>query len=72
MNYDTYESNKKQQQDLVARGRAYPVEVYLYIPGFRTQVRALVAQRALVASARRELQEQRHGRPTPHIGGNRL
>ncbi len=41
--------------EVVARGRAYPVEVYQYIPGFRTQVRALVAQRALVASARREL-----------------
>ncbi len=40
--------------EVVARGRAYPVEVYLYIPGFRTQVRALVAQRELVASARRE------------------
>ncbi len=49
--------------EVVARGRAYPVEVYLYIPGFRTQVRALVAQRELVASARREFTAPitRHG-----------
>ncbi len=31
------------------------VGVYLYILGFRTQVRALAAQRELVAFARREL-----------------